>query len=153
MHRTAEPLCSDLRSRPRSSRCPASVDFITATSGAWLPDVMSAPLSVDRMNNDDLQVVNVGTGWFSADELSALTGFSAFLLAVPRVFKLSEAAKWNKIKQRKLEALQRQLQFEEMSEKNVSKKLTEAQEELGELRKWVDVPKQLADVIPHKALK
>jgi len=32
----------------------ASVDFITATSGAWPPDVMSAPLSGDRMNNDDL---------------------------------------------------------------------------------------------------
>jgi hypothetical protein len=34
----------DLRLRPRSSHCPASVNFIIATSGARPPDVMSAPV-------------------------------------------------------------------------------------------------------------
>ena len=46
------------RLEPGIARCPASVDFIRARSGAVTPDVMAAPLAVDRMNNYDLQLIS-----------------------------------------------------------------------------------------------
>ena len=43
-HRTGDPSRRDLRPPPRSSHCPVSEDFITATSGVRPPDVTSAPM-------------------------------------------------------------------------------------------------------------
>lgn len=95
-----------------------------------------------------LVVINVGTKWFSADQLSALTGAGAVLLALLRVGKFQEQASWNKLKQRKLEALCRRIVYEGMEERLVSAELTKADEELERMRVWLQIPGELSTLVP-----
>jgi hypothetical protein len=96
-----------------------------------------------------LVVVNVGTKWFTADQLSALTGLSGLLLAFLRLGRFQEQARWNKIKQRKFEALHRRLTFEGVEDKVISAELTRINEELEQIRIWVEVPTEVSLPVPN----
>jgi hypothetical protein len=91
-----------------------------------------------------LVVVNVGTKWFTADQLSALTGAGAILLALLRLGKFQEQAAWNKIKQRRLEGLYRRLLFEGAEEKLISAELSQVNEQLEKMRVWLEIPGELS---------
>jgi hypothetical protein len=96
-----------------------------------------------------LVVVNVGTKWFDADQLSALTGIGAALLALLRWAKFQEQAKWNKLKQRKLEGFYRQLMFEGADERTISAELTKTMEELERMRAWLQIPGEMSELVPN----
>jgi hypothetical protein len=95
-----------------------------------------------------LVVINVGTKWFSADQLSALTGAAAILLALLRMGKFQEQAGWNKLKQRKLEGLYRRLVYEGIEDRLISAELTKADEELEKMRIWLQIPEKLSTLVP-----
>ena len=96
-----------------------------------------------------LVVANVGTKWFDADQLSALTGIGATLLIFLRWAKLQEQAKWNKLKQRKFEGHHRQLIFEGVDERTVSAELTKTIEELERMRVWLQMPGEMSELVPN----
>ena len=100
-------------------------------------------------------LVNVGTKWLDSDGVTAVGGLGAALLAVLHRFRFQEWAKWNKLKQRALEGLRRELIFEDVPVADVSRRLTKVQEKFEAARIWFALPEEASESlsIPPKVVE
>lgn len=81
-------------------------------------------------------------GYFqlTAEQSVAAAAMPGIILLLVNTFRYEEKAKWNKLKQRKLDALYRKLIYEEASEKEISAEMTTALENLDQLRVALNKP-------------
>jgi len=87
-----------------------------------------------------LGLVNPGTKWFGTDGLTVLAVVPGIILLICNTFKFEQGSKWNKLKQRKLEALYRRLVFEDAPIDEISKEVSTELEKLDELRVLMEKP-------------
>lgn len=64
----------------------------------------------------------------------------AVIMLIANTFKYDEKAKWNKLKQRKLEGLQRKLIFENVAAEEISKEITIELEKLDSMKVELEKP-------------
>ncbi|MFP5438203.1 MAG: hypothetical protein ACLGH8_10480 [Bacteroidia bacterium] len=70
----------------------------------------------------------------------AIAGMPGIILLISNTFKYEEKAKWNKLKQRKLESLCRKLIFENASIEEISREISIELEKLDQLRVALNKP-------------
>jgi hypothetical protein len=87
-----------------------------------------------------LGLLNSATNWFEKKGLTVLAVIPGIIVLITNTFKFEARAKWNKLKQRKLEGLYRKLQFENASVEDVSKEMTIELEKLDAIRVQLEKP-------------